>query len=73
MPGQRWLVATVLALLLSLVPLTGLWPAAWRGLWALQVAAIVSLGPVIVVAGMVISLIIREWRARPEVAAATYD
>jgi len=68
-PGQRWLVATVLALLLSLVPLTGLLPVAWRGLWALQAAAVISLGPVFVVTGMVMTLIVRQWRARSEVAA----
>lgn len=28
----------VVAVMLSLVPLTGLWPAAWRGVWAVQLA-----------------------------------
>jgi len=64
-PGQRWLVFTVLILLLTLLPLTGLWPEALRGRWALQLAAWVSLGPVIVVTGMLIALIIRERQADP--------
>jgi len=64
-PGHRWLVLAVLALLLSLLPLTGLWPTAWRGLWALQLAAWVSLWPLLVVAGMLVMLLLREWRAKP--------
>jgi hypothetical protein len=70
-PGHRWLVVTVLALLLSLVPMTGFWPNAWSGRWALQVAAVVSLGPVIVVAAMLFTLILREIRTEPELTAAT--
>lgn len=57
-PGQRWLVFTVILLLLSLVPMTGLWPSDWAGRWILQVAAWASLGPVIVMALMLISLLI---------------
>lgn len=68
-PGQRWLVVTILALLLSLVPLTGFWPAAWSGRWALQLAAVVSLGPVIVVVVMLVSLIVRDVKAEPELTA----
>ncbi len=64
-PGQRWLVFTVLILLLTLLPLTGLWPEALRGRWALQLAAWVSLGPVIVVTGMLIALIVRERQVDP--------
>ena len=64
-PGHRWLVLAILTLLLSLLPLTGLWPAAWRGLWALQLAAWVSLWPLLVVAGMLVTLLLREWRAKP--------
>ncbi|MGB3713121.1 MAG: hypothetical protein WA996_01710 [Candidatus Promineifilaceae bacterium] len=59
-PGQRWLVATVLTLLLTLLPLTGLWPEALTGRWVLQLAAWASLGPVIAVAGMLVALIVRE-------------
>ena len=64
-PGHRWLVLAILAVLLTLLPLTGLWPTAWLGLWALQVAAWVSLWPLLVVAGMLVMLLLREWRAKP--------
>jgi hypothetical protein len=64
-PGHRWLVLAILAVLLSLLPLTGLWPTAWRGLLALQVAAWVSFWPVLVVTGMLVALLIREGRAKP--------
>ena len=64
-PGHRWLVLAILAVLLSLLPLTGLWPTAWRGLWTLQVAAWVSLWPLLVVTGMLVTLLLREWRAKP--------
>jgi len=62
-PGQRWLVGAVIVLLLSLLPLTGIWPALWSGRWALQVAALVSLGPVLAVTAMLLRLLIG--RARP--------
>lgn len=67
-PGQHWLVLAILALLLSLVPLTGLWPTAWQGLWALQLAAWVSIFPVLAVAGMLVTLLLRELRGKPELA-----
>ncbi len=70
-PGQRWLVAAVLLLLLSLVPLTGLWPDAWAGRWMLQGAAWASLGPVIVVTFMLIRLISRERQGEPALASST--
>ncbi len=68
-PGQRWLVTTVLLLLLTLIPLTGLWPSTWAGRWALQVAAWASLGPVIAAVAMIIILIVHEHRAEPELTA----
>ena len=68
--GYRWLVFAVLALLLSLVPLTGFWPNAWRGRWALQAAALVSLGLVIVMAVVLVILIFQEVRAESELTAA---
>ncbi len=45
---RRWglWVGSVLVLLASLLPLTGLWPAAWRGVWTAWVAAVAALGPV---------------------------
>jgi hypothetical protein len=63
-PGQSWLVAAVLVLLLTLLPLTGLWAEALRGRWALQVAAWASLGPVLAIAGMLITLVVRERSTR---------
>lgn len=59
-PGERWLVGTVLILLLTLLPLTGLWPEDLGGRWAMQLAAWVSLGPVIAIAGMLVALVVRE-------------
>jgi hypothetical protein len=75
-PGQRWLVVAILILLLSLLPMTDIWPAAWSGVWALQVAALVTLGPVLVVAGMVISLLFGRHgqdEPLPSVASQTED
>jgi len=51
-PGQRWLVVVIVFVILSLVPLTGLWPTAWRGAWTFQLAAWVSFWPVLAVVGM---------------------
>jgi hypothetical protein len=62
--GQRWLVASVFFLLATLLPLTGLWPESLAGRWVLQLAAWASLGPVIVVAGMLVALIVRDRSAR---------
>jgi hypothetical protein len=59
-PGQRWVVVTVLFLLLTLLPLSGLWPESLAGRWALQLAAWASLGPAVAVAAMLIGLIVRE-------------
>jgi hypothetical protein len=47
-PGRRWFNLTVVILILSLIPLTPLWPGALSGLWVRQAAAVASLGPVIV-------------------------
>ena len=46
------LVAGVAVMLVSLVPLTWAWPAAWRGAWALQFAAWASLAPTVVLVGL---------------------
>lgn len=46
--GRRWMVVAVTALVLSLLPLSGLWPPGMGGLWALHVAAWAALGPVLV-------------------------
>jgi hypothetical protein len=47
-PARSWLFAGVLILEVSLIPLTRLWPAGWRGVWALDVAAWATIGPVVV-------------------------
>ncbi len=47
-PIRRWFNVTVLLLILSLIPLTPLWPGSLSGLWVRQAAAIAALGPVIV-------------------------
>ena len=75
-PGQRWLVVAILILLLSLLPMTGIWPAAWSGSWALQIAALVSLGPVLVVAVMVLRLLFgrrEQGTSLPEIASLAED
>jgi hypothetical protein len=70
-PGQRWLVVSILILLLTLLPLTGLWPDTLGGSWALQLAAWVSLGPVIAVSGMLVAVIVRERKIVPVEPKAT--
>lgn len=47
-PARHWLLLTVLILEVSLIPLTLLWPSAWRGVWTLDFAAWATLGPVLV-------------------------
>jgi len=56
-PGQRWLVAAILVLLALLLPLTGIWPATLSGRWALQAITVASLGPVLVMAWMLLRLL----------------
>jgi len=50
--GWRWLVTAVTLLILTLIPLTNVWPAAWHGRWTMQLAAWAALGPVLVASGM---------------------
>lgn len=40
-----FLILSVLALLASLLPLSGLWPESWGGIWTTALAAGISLGP----------------------------
>jgi hypothetical protein len=68
--GQRWLVAAVLILIFLLLPLTGIWPAALSGRWALQAAVVVSLGPVLVVAYMLLRLLVGDRRDLPQTEEA---
>jgi len=48
-PSRRWFNLTVVILILSLIPLTPLWPGALSGMWVRQAAAIAAFGPVIVI------------------------
>jgi hypothetical protein len=48
--GSRFLVGSVGVFLLSLVPLTPIWPAALKGTWVLAFAAVAALGPVLAIA-----------------------
>lgn len=50
----RWMMAAILLLQLSLIPLTGLWPIAWRGRWLLVLAAWSALAPVVAATGLLI-------------------
>ena len=45
-PHMGWLTAVTVLLLLSLIPLTSVWPGELSGLWTRQFAAWVSMGPV---------------------------
>lgn len=54
-PGRRWMTAAVLLLVLSLLPLSGLWPVALRGEWTRHFAAWAALGPALVGLGMLIA------------------
>lgn len=47
-PARRWFNITAVLLILTLIPLTPLWPVMWSGTWTRQVAAIATLGPIIV-------------------------
>ncbi|MBE2223108.1 MAG: hypothetical protein IAF02_16315 [Anaerolineae bacterium] len=47
-PARRWFNITVVILILTLIPLTPLWPPALSGMWPRQAAAVATLGPVIV-------------------------
>ncbi len=48
-PHFGWLTAVVTLLILSLTPLTGVWPAEWHGLWTRQFAAWATLGPILII------------------------
>jgi len=45
--GWRWMAATIVILIASLLPLTTLWPASLRGEWTRYFAAFATLGPAI--------------------------
>jgi hypothetical protein len=52
--GWRWMAASILILILSLIPLTTVWPAAQRGDWVRYFAAVAALGPAIAAIIMII-------------------
>lgn len=58
---RSFVYGTVLLLILSLIPLTVLWPSAWTGRWAYYFAAWVALLPSVVVAGFVIKTLIQRY------------
>lgn len=62
-PLKSWRALTigVILIIVSLIPLTRLWPEAWSGVWALWFAAIVTLIPVLV------ALIELGWPGSPAV------
>ena len=53
--GRRAFTAAALLLLVTLIPLTKLWPAVWSGSWALQAASWATLGPVIAASAMLVA------------------
>ena len=69
--GQRWLVGAVLVLLLFLLPVTGIWPAALSGRWALQTLTVISLGPVLVMAYMFLRQLLNGRHQALQQAAST--
>lgn len=54
-PGRRWMTAAVVLLLATLMPLSGIWPPAFGGWWALHAAAWAALGPVLVALGILVA------------------
>jgi hypothetical protein len=63
--GARWVYAAVCAMLLSLLPITSLWPAAWQGRWGFTAAAWAALLPVAAMIGLVGAGL---WRRKESVA-----
>lgn len=53
--GWWMLLSTVIVLIVSLIPLTGLWPTAWKGRWVFEAAAWAALGPVLAALYMLLS------------------
>jgi hypothetical protein len=62
--SPAWLEAAVLALLASLLPLSGAWPRGLSGSWALPVAAWVSLLPAVAVLALVWAPSVSDRRRR---------
>lgn len=53
-PGWRWMALAIILLLISLMPLTSLWPAFLRGPWTRHANAWASLGPPLAASGILI-------------------
>jgi hypothetical protein len=54
--GRRAYALAAAGLLLSLVPLTPLWPAAWTGVWVWTAAAVFAFGPILAALWMMLDL-----------------
>lgn len=65
-PGRPWVGRGIVVLLVSLIPLTGVWPAAWSGVWIHWAALGGALVPVLAMAALLGRLLLR----RPFEAAA---
>ena len=59
-PGRRWMTFAVILLIISLMPLTSLWPPLLRGLWTRHFNAWASIGPALVGAGILITVWLRR-------------
>lgn len=66
-PALQALTWSVVALLTSLIPLTGVWPGALSGVWSITLAAWISLTPILAA----IWLIIEGAKRHPTVAKST--
>ncbi len=53
--GRRAMTVAVVLLVVTLMPLTGLWPLAWGGIWRLHAAAWAALAPAAVAAWVLLS------------------
>jgi len=63
-PGRRWMTFTVILLVISLMPLTTLWPSFLRGTWTRHFNAWASLGPAL--AGL--AILVAVWRKNKKTA-----
>ena len=69
-PGKRWLALSVIVAQAALLPLTGLWPSALAGRWALVVAAWTATLPVGVAALMLVRGVVRLKVQKEEASGA---
>lgn len=52
----RWLALSVILLIMSLIPLTGIWPPEWSGTWIFKMLGVTALLPVLAMSGIWMSL-----------------